>query len=58
MVMEGGDGGGGGEQDVVSSSPPPSSLRPICLLNAMGKVYERLIKIELEEELERSAGLS
>jgi len=36
----------------------PSSYRPICLLNTMGKFFERIIKCRLESYLEGSAGLN
>lgn len=32
--------------------------RPICLLNACGKLYEQLIKIRLEKDLDEHGGLS
>ncbi|KAL1446222.1 hypothetical protein WDU94_003696, partial [Cyamophila willieti] len=35
-----------------------SSYRPICLLDSMGKVFERLIKIRLEKEIVINGGLS
>lgn len=35
-----------------------SAFRPICLLSVLGKLYERLIKERLEEELNRKNGLS
>lgn len=34
------------------------SYRPICLLDGLGKVYERLIKMRIENELENNGGLS
>ncbi|KAI5731894.1 hypothetical protein M8J77_018009 [Diaphorina citri] len=34
------------------------SYRPICLLDILGKVYEKLIKIRLEEEIGKKGGLS
>lgn len=36
----------------------PSSFRPICLLDVEGKLYEHLLLERLNEELERSGGLS
>lgn len=35
-----------------------TSYRPICLLDILGKVYEKLIKIRLELEISKSGGLS
>lgn len=35
-----------------------TSYRPICLLDALGKVFEKLIKVRLEEELDKSGGLA
>lgn len=37
---------------------PLRAFRPICLLSTMGKLYERMIKARLEEELEKKGGLS
>ena len=34
------------------------TFRPICLINALGKLYETIIKNRLEEELERKGGLN
>ncbi|KAL4104244.1 hypothetical protein QTP88_019553 [Uroleucon formosanum] len=36
----------------------PSSYRPICLLNTIGKVFERIIKKRLEAHLEVTRGIS
>lgn len=36
----------------------PSSYRPICLLDAEGKLYEQLILERLNQELKRTGGLS
>lgn len=36
----------------------PSSYRPICLLDAEGKLYEQLILARLNGEIERTGGLS
>lgn len=36
----------------------PSSFRPICLLDIEGKLFEHLLLERLNEELERSGGLS
>uniref|UniRef100_A0A2S2P488 Reverse transcriptase domain-containing protein n=1 Tax=Schizaphis graminum TaxID=13262 RepID=A0A2S2P488_SCHGA len=36
----------------------PSSYRPICLLNTVGKLFERIIKRRLETYLESIGGLS
>lgn len=36
----------------------PSSYRPICLLNTVGKLFERIIKQRLEKHLEETDGLS
>lgn len=40
--------------------PPelPGSYRPLCLLDAVGKLYEQLLRCRLEQELERVGGLS
>lgn len=35
-----------------------TSYRPICLLDSLGKVFEKLIKIRLEAEIDRCGGLS
>lgn len=35
-----------------------SDFRPICLLSTIGKLYERILKDRLEEELECKGGLS
>jgi len=35
----------------------PSSYRPICLLNTIGKLYERIIKKRLETHLEQTGGI-
>lgn len=40
------------------STDREQSYRPICLLDGMGKVLERLLKIRLEEEIVRKGGLS
>ncbi|KAI5715842.1 hypothetical protein M8J77_023429 [Diaphorina citri] len=34
------------------------SFRPLCLLDGMGKVYEKLLKIRIEKEIENNGGLS
>lgn len=34
------------------------SYRPICLLDGIGKIYEKLIQIRLSSEIERNGGLS
>lgn len=34
------------------------TYRPICLLNEMGKLYERLINKKLQEDIEKKGGLS
>lgn len=34
-----------------------SSYRPICLLNTVGKLFERIIKRRLEKQLEESGYL-
>lgn len=36
----------------------PEAYRPICLLDALGKLYEQLIRMRIEEELELTGGLS
>ncbi|XP_060516193.1 uncharacterized protein LOC132695754 [Cylas formicarius] len=36
----------------------PSSYRPICLLDAEGKLYEQLVIARLHREIERTGGLS
>lgn len=36
----------------------PSSFRPICLLDVEGKLYELLLAARLDEEIERTGGLS
>lgn len=36
----------------------PSSNRPICLLNSVGKLFERIIKIRLENHLAETRGLN
>jgi len=36
----------------------PSSHRPICLLNTVGKLFERIIKRRLQKQLEESGDLS
>ena len=36
----------------------PLSYRPICMLSSLGKLFERLIKHRLEEELKEKGGLS
>lgn len=36
----------------------PSSYRPVCLLDVEGKLYESLIAGRLEEEIQRTGGLS
>ncbi|KAI5735424.1 hypothetical protein M8J77_018106 [Diaphorina citri] len=40
------------------SDDTEKSYRPICLLDILGKVYEKLIKIRLEEEIGKNGGLS
>jgi len=35
----------------------PSSNRPICLLNTVGKLFERLIKTHIENQLEENGDL-
>lgn len=40
------------------STDDPSAYRPICLLDAEGKLYEQLISLRLKSELERTGGLS
>lgn len=35
-----------------------SAFRPICLISILGKLYERVIKCRLEQELNRNGGLS
>jgi len=39
-------------------SEEASSYRPICLIDALGKVFERLICTRLEEAISSSGGLS
>lgn len=36
----------------------PSSYRPICLMNTVGKFFERIIKMRLEKHLEDTDGLN
>lgn len=36
----------------------PTAYRPICLLDAEGKLYEQLLTIRLKSELQRTGGLS
>ncbi|KAH1028575.1 hypothetical protein HUJ05_001920 [Dendroctonus ponderosae] len=36
----------------------PSSYRPICLIDTIAKLYEHLLKIKLEEEVQQRGGLS
>jgi len=36
----------------------PSAYRPLCMLDAEGKLYERLVLGKLNEELERTGGLA
>lgn len=36
----------------------PASFRPICLLDVEGKLFEQLILVKLNQELERTGGLS
>jgi len=36
----------------------PSSYRPICLLNTVGKLFERIVKCRLETHLETQGGLN
>lgn len=36
----------------------PSSYRPICLLNTVGKLFERIIKTRLENHIEETSGLN
>lgn len=45
---------------IWKGKPPesPSAFRPICMLSMVGKLYERLIKERIEQELERNGGLS
>lgn len=40
------------------SSNTSADYRPICLLNVLGKLYERLIKEILEEQIASKGGLS
>ncbi|KAI5730899.1 hypothetical protein M8J77_001764 [Diaphorina citri] len=40
------------------SADTETSFRPICLLDGLSKVYERLIKKRLEDEIETNGGLS
>jgi len=35
----------------------PSSYRPICLLNTVGKLFERIIKARIEKQLEENGNL-
>jgi hypothetical protein len=36
----------------------PSSYRPLCLLNDVGKIFERILVARLEDHLERRGGLA
>ena len=40
------------------SPEDPSAYRPLCLLNTLSKLYEGLIRLRLEAEIERVGGLS
>lgn len=39
-------------------SDTEKAYRPICLLDGLGKVFERLIKLRIETEIEKNGGLS
>lgn len=36
----------------------PAGYRPICLISVLGKLYERLLKVRLEREIDDKGGLS
>lgn len=42
----------------MKATDTTKSYRPICLLDGMGKVYEKLIKMRLDKEIEEDEGLS
>lgn len=42
----------------ATQTETPATYRPICLLSVMGKLYERMIKNRLEEELNARGGFS
>jgi len=36
----------------------PSSYRPLCLINSVGKLFERLLKARITDQLSRTDGIS